>query len=77
MMRLALPGLLTLVASSYTRIRCARITSIIPTNCGSISTRFQASGGPMYAGSLSKFRAFSMKLAFGDGPRPAVRAVCT
>ncbi len=44
MMRLALPGLSILVASSYTRIRCARMISIIPTNCASISTRFQASG---------------------------------
>jgi hypothetical protein len=77
MMRLALPGLSILVVSNYTRIRCARMISIIPTNCALISTRFQASVGPMYAWSLSKFRAFSMRSAFGDGPRPAVRAACT
>ena len=39
------PGWRTSGASSSTRIRCARRTSIIPTSCGSTSTRCPASSG--------------------------------
>jgi bifunctional non-homologous end joining protein LigD len=50
--RLGLPGSLIWVASNYTHTRSAPPILSTPTNCGSISIRFQASAGLMCVVSL-------------------------